>query len=92
MEGPNSTDDDVANSVYSGHIIPGVVDPDKRYLTGLILALCSSVFVGGALVLKRKSFINLVDGGQGSSGKLGYLGSFTWWIGFLSMAIGTKAF
>ncbi len=38
---------------------PGVMDPDLQYLVGLVLAICSSVFIGASFIVKKKSLIRL---------------------------------
>lgn len=51
---------------------------------GIILALCSGVFIGMSFVLKKKGLLaaNLKDGKEAGEG-YGYLKNWWWWAGMI---------
>ncbi|KAM4696086.1 magnesium transporter NIPA2-like [Rhinophrynus dorsalis] len=64
-----------------------------EFYTGLVLALSSSVFIGGSFVLKKKGLLKLCIRGQLRAGHGGhaYLKEWLWWAGLLSMGLGEAA-
>ncbi|XP_044755162.1 magnesium transporter NIPA2 [Coccinella septempunctata] len=63
---------------------------DHNYLIGVILAVSSSLFIGGSYILKKLSLLKLSksNSSRASAGGFGYLKDWIWWTGFLSMGIG----
>ncbi len=50
---------DTAELVYANNFKPGVLDPDAQYFVGLLLAICSSIFIGASFIIKKKSLLRL---------------------------------
>ena len=69
----------------------GIINPDTKFIIGLLLAICSSLFIGASFVIKKKSLIKLAqkeDHLRAGDGGLGYLKDWVWWGGLVSMAVG----
>ncbi|XP_063793020.1 magnesium transporter NIPA2-like isoform X2 [Pseudophryne corroboree] len=64
-----------------------------RFYVGLLLALSSSIFIGGSFILKKKGLLKLCGHGQLRAGQGGhaYLKEWLWWAGLLSMGLGEAA-
>ncbi|KAL4363979.1 hypothetical protein GQ457_04G034090 [Hibiscus cannabinus] len=61
-------------------------------LTGFILAMVSSAFIGSSFIIKKKGLRKAsVNGPRASSGGYGYLLEPLWWIGMLTMIFGEIA-
>ncbi|KAJ6858042.1 magnesium transporter NIPA6 [Populus alba x Populus x berolinensis] len=61
-------------------------------LTGFILALVSSTFIGTSFIIKKKGLRKAgVSGPRASVGGYGYLLEPLWWIGMISMIVGEIA-
>ncbi|XP_048351048.1 magnesium transporter NIPA2 [Sphaerodactylus townsendi] len=66
----------------------------KHYFyIGLILAMSSSLFIGGSFILKKKGLLRLARKGSMRAGQGGhaYLKEWLWWAGLLSMGAGEVA-
>nr|XP_056718049.1 magnesium transporter NIPA2 [Euleptes europaea] len=66
----------------------------KHYFyIGLILAMSSSLFIGGSFILKKKGLLRLARKGSMRAGQGGhaYLKEWLWWAGLLSMGAGEIA-
>ncbi|CAH2315653.1 magnesium transporter NIPA2 [Pelobates cultripes] len=64
-----------------------------EFYIGLVLALSSSIFIGGSFILKKKGLLKLCGKGQLRAGQGGhaYLREWLWWAGLLSMGLGEAA-
>ncbi|XP_029463238.1 magnesium transporter NIPA2-like [Rhinatrema bivittatum] len=64
-----------------------------NFYIGLMLALVSSIFIGGSFILKKKGLLKLSSGGFVRAGQGGhaYLREWLWWAGLLSMGAGEAA-
>ncbi|XP_011011263.1 PREDICTED: probable magnesium transporter NIPA6 [Populus euphratica] len=61
-------------------------------LTGFVLALVSSTFIGTSFIIKKKGLRKAgVSGPRASVGGYGYLLEPLWWIGMISMIVGEIA-
>ncbi|XP_073520622.1 magnesium transporter NIPA2 [Phyllobates terribilis] len=63
------------------------------FYIGLILAISSSIFIGGSFILKKKGLLRLARKGSMRAGQGGhaYLKEWLWWAGLLSMGAGEVA-
>uniref|UniRef100_A0A8D0EBX7 NIPA magnesium transporter 2 n=1 Tax=Salvator merianae TaxID=96440 RepID=A0A8D0EBX7_SALMN len=63
------------------------------FYIGLILAMSSSLFIGGSFILKKKGLLRLARKGSMRAGQGGhaYLKEWLWWAGLLSMGAGEVA-
>ncbi|KAM4796711.1 magnesium transporter NIPA2 [Rhinophrynus dorsalis] len=63
------------------------------FYIGLILAVSSSIFIGGSFILKKKGLLRLARKGSMRAGQGGhaYLKEWLWWAGLLSMGAGEVA-
>lgn len=63
------------------------------FYIGLILAISSSIFIGGSFILKKKGLLRLARKGSMRAGQGGhaYLKEWLWWAGLLSMGAGEAA-
>ncbi|KAL3835008.1 hypothetical protein ACJIZ3_009744 [Penstemon smallii] len=59
-------------------------------VTGLVLAISSSVFIGSSFIIKKKGLIN-ATGPRASDGGFSYLKEPWWWIGMTTMLVGEGA-
>ncbi|GAV83731.1 Mg_trans_NIPA domain-containing protein [Cephalotus follicularis] len=58
-------------------------------LTGFILAVVSSAFIGSSFIIKKKGLRKAgVNGPRASSGGYGYLLEPLWWVGMVTMIVG----
>ncbi|XP_006633097.1 magnesium transporter NIPA2 [Lepisosteus oculatus] len=64
-----------------------------NFYIGLSLAICSSVFIGGSFILKKKGLLRLASKGSMRAGQGGhaYLKEWLWWAGLISMGVGEAA-
>lgn len=61
-------------------------------LTGFVLALISSAFIGSSFIIKKKGLqLARVNGPSASVGGYGYLLQPLWWVGMLTMIVGEIA-
>ncbi|XP_073226106.1 probable magnesium transporter NIPA7 isoform X2 [Cicer arietinum] len=61
-------------------------------LTGLVLAMISSAFVGSSFIIKKKGLqLARVNGPPASVGGYGYLLQPLWWVGMVTMIVGEIA-
>jgi magnesium transporter len=61
-------------------------------LTGLLLAISSSIFIGTSFIVKKKGLRRAgVSGIRAGSGGYSYLREPLWWIGMLTMVVGEGA-
>ncbi|KAJ7945159.1 Protein of unknown function (DUF803) [Quillaja saponaria] len=61
-------------------------------LTGFILAVVSSAFIGSSFIIKKKGLRRAgVSGPRASSGGYGYLLEPLWWVGMITMFVGEIA-
>ena len=59
---------------------------ERRYLIGLALALCSTLFIGSSFIVKKIGLIRLstlAGSLRASKGGFGYLKDWIWWAGFI---------
>ncbi|KAM3398387.1 hypothetical protein P3S68_001902 [Capsicum galapagoense] len=65
----------------------------KDNMTGIILALLSSVFIGASFIIKKKGLRRaaVVSGVRASVGGYSYLMEPLWWIGMITMIVGEIA-
>ncbi|NXR13173.1 NIPA2 protein, partial [Semnornis frantzii] len=63
------------------------------FCIGLVLAMSSSIFIGGSFILKKKGLLRLARKGSMRAGQGGhaYLKEWLWWAGLLSMGAGEVA-
>ncbi|KAG2457146.1 magnesium transporter NIPA2 [Polypterus senegalus] len=63
------------------------------FYIGLVLAVSSSLFIGGSFILKKKGLLRLAKKGSMRAGQGGhaYLKEWLWWAGLLSMGMGEAA-
>ncbi|KAJ1118635.1 hypothetical protein NDU88_006824 [Pleurodeles waltl] len=63
------------------------------FYIGLVLAISSSLFIGGSFILKKKGLLRLARKGSTRAGQGGhaYLKEGLWWAGLLSMGAGEVA-
>ncbi|NP_001086011.1 NIPA magnesium transporter 2 S homeolog [Xenopus laevis] len=63
------------------------------FYIGLVLAISSSLFIGGSFILKKKGLLRLAHSGSMRAGQGGhaYLKEWLWWAGLLSMGAGEVA-
>ncbi|XP_058040916.1 magnesium transporter NIPA2 isoform X1 [Ahaetulla prasina] len=63
------------------------------FYIGLVLAMSSSLFIGGSFILKKKGLLRLARKGSMRAGQGGhaYLKEWLWWAGLLSMGAGEVA-
>ncbi|XP_066562178.1 magnesium transporter NIPA2 [Amia ocellicauda] len=63
------------------------------FYIGLVLAISSSIFIGGSFILKKKGLLRLAKKGSMRAGQGGhaYLKEWLWWAGLLSMGVGEAA-
>ncbi|XP_006639293.1 magnesium transporter NIPA2 isoform X2 [Lepisosteus oculatus] len=63
------------------------------FYVGLVLAVSSSIFIGGSFILKKKGLLCLAKKGSMRAGQGGhaYLKEWLWWAGLLSMGVGEAA-
>ncbi|XP_062910596.1 magnesium transporter NIPA2 isoform X1 [Mobula hypostoma] len=63
------------------------------FYLGLVLAISSSIFIGGSFILKKKGLLRLAKKGSMRAGQGGhaYLKEWLWWAGLLSMGAGEAA-
>ncbi|XP_007889294.1 magnesium transporter NIPA2 [Callorhinchus milii] len=63
------------------------------FYVGLVLAISSSIFIGGSFILKKKGLLRLAKKGSMRAGQGGhaYLKEWLWWAGLLSMGAGEAA-
>ncbi|KAG8452156.1 hypothetical protein GDO86_004086 [Hymenochirus boettgeri] len=63
------------------------------FYIGLLLAISSSLFIGGSFILKKKGLLRLAKSGSMRAGQGGhaYLKEWLWWAGLLSMGAGEVA-
>ncbi|KAE8625655.1 hypothetical protein XENTR_v10006353 [Xenopus tropicalis] len=63
------------------------------FYIGLVLAISSSLFIGGSFILKKKGLLRLARSGSMRAGQGGhaYLKEWLWWAGLLSMGAGEVA-
>ncbi|XP_053311168.1 magnesium transporter NIPA2 [Spea bombifrons] len=63
------------------------------FYIGLVLAISSSLFIGGSFILKKKGLLRLARKGSMRAGQGGhaYLKEGLWWAGLLSMGAGEVA-
>ncbi|XP_020652443.3 magnesium transporter NIPA2 [Pogona vitticeps] len=63
------------------------------FYIGLVLAMSSSLFIGGSFILKKKGLLRLAGKGSMRAGQGGhaYLKEWLWWAGLLSMGAGEVA-
>ncbi|XP_038266413.1 magnesium transporter NIPA2 [Dermochelys coriacea] len=63
------------------------------FYIGLVLAMSSSIFIGGSFILKKKGLLRLARKGSMRAGQGGhaYLKEWLWWAGLLSMGAGEVA-
>ncbi|XP_028855974.1 magnesium transporter NIPA2 isoform X2 [Denticeps clupeoides] len=63
------------------------------FYIGLVLAISSSIFIGGSFILKKKGLLRLAKKGSMRAGQGGhaYLKEWLWWAGLLSMGAGEAA-
>ncbi|KFP09314.1 magnesium transporter NIPA2 [Egretta garzetta] len=63
------------------------------FIIGLVLAMSSSIFIGGSFILKKKGLLRLARKGSMRAGQGGhaYLKEWLWWAGLLSMGAGEVA-
>ncbi|XP_063057594.1 magnesium transporter NIPA2 isoform X2 [Engraulis encrasicolus] len=63
------------------------------FYIGLVLAISSSIFIGGSFILKKKGLLRLARKGSMRAGQGGhaYLKEWLWWAGLLSMGAGEAA-
>uniref|UniRef100_A0A4W3JAC1 NIPA magnesium transporter 2 n=1 Tax=Callorhinchus milii TaxID=7868 RepID=A0A4W3JAC1_CALMI len=56
------------------------------FYVGLVLAISSSIFIGGSFILKKKGLLRLAKKGSMRAGQGGhaYLKEWLWWAGLLS--------
>uniref|UniRef100_UPI00398F3845 magnesium transporter NIPA2 n=1 Tax=Pristiophorus japonicus TaxID=55135 RepID=UPI00398F3845 len=61
-----------------------------NFYLGLILAISSSIFIGGSFILKKKGLLRLASKGVMRAGQGGhaYLKEWLWWAGLLTMGVG----
>ncbi|XP_042312238.1 magnesium transporter NIPA2 [Sceloporus undulatus] len=64
-----------------------------NFYIGLVLAMSSSLFIGGSFILKKKGLLRLARKGSMRAGQGGhaYLKEWLWWAGLLSMGAGEVA-
>ncbi|GJP38650.1 hypothetical protein CLOM_g13815 [Closterium sp. NIES-68] len=59
---------------------------------GLVLAIASSVFIGGSFIVKKKALrMSAVSGIRAGMGGHSYLKEPLWWVGMISMVLGEFA-
>ncbi|XP_059315324.1 probable magnesium transporter NIPA3 isoform X2 [Lycium ferocissimum] len=65
----------------------------KDNMTGIILALLSSVFIGASFIIKKKGLRRaaMVSGVRAGVGGYAYLVEPLWWIGMITMIVGEIA-
>ncbi|KAG5577602.1 hypothetical protein H5410_057736 [Solanum commersonii] len=65
----------------------------KDNMTGIILALLSSVFIGTSFIIKKKGLRRaaVVSGVRAGVGGYSYLLEPLWWIGMITMIVGEIA-
>lgn len=58
----------------------------KEFYIGLMLAVSSSIFIGGSFIIKKKGLLRLSKKGslRASAGGFGYLKDYVWWAGLIS--------
>lgn len=58
----------------------------KEFYIGLMLAVSSSIFIGGSFIIKKKGLLRLSRKGslRASAGGFGYLKDYVWWAGLIS--------
>ncbi|KAM8976182.1 magnesium transporter NIPA2 [Pelodytes ibericus] len=63
------------------------------FYIGLVLAISSSLFIGGSFILKKKGLLRLARSGSMRAGQGGhaYLKEWLWWAGLISMGAGEVA-
>jgi hypothetical protein len=83
---------DIINDVVSKDVVPGIGSADLQYLIGLGLAISSSLFIGSSFIIKKRSLIRIArkTGLRAGDGSLGYLKDWLWWLGLITMGLGTK--
>ncbi|OIV89825.1 hypothetical protein TanjilG_29917 [Lupinus angustifolius] len=61
-------------------------------LSGLVLAVLSSVFIGSSFIIKKKGLqLARINGPSASVGGYGYLLQPLWWLGMITMFVGEAA-
>ncbi|XP_015219651.1 magnesium transporter NIPA2 isoform X1 [Lepisosteus oculatus] len=83
----------VTNSNQSSAITMGQDRGKYDFYVGLVLAVSSSIFIGGSFILKKKGLLCLAKKGSMRAGQGGhaYLKEWLWWAGLLSMGVGEAA-
>lgn len=63
----------------------------QNFYVGIILAICSSIFIGASFVLKKKALLKVATKNsrkRASFGGYGYLQEWIWWSGVTTMGVG----
>lgn len=61
-------------------------------LTGFVLAVLSSAFIGSSFIIKKKGLqLASANGPRASVGGYGYLLQPLWWVGMITMIVGEIA-
>ncbi|KAH9619742.1 hypothetical protein KSS87_002106 [Heliosperma pusillum] len=61
-------------------------------ITGLLLAVSSSVFIGSSFIIKKKGLVKAGNSGlRAGSGGHSYLAEPWWWVGMIAMIVGEIA-
>lgn len=64
----------------------------NSYLTGLFLAIISTLFIGCSFIFKKVGLIRLSNRGlRAGRGGFGYLKDWVWWMGLIFMGVGELA-
>uniref|UniRef100_A0A8C9PQJ6 NIPA like domain containing 1 n=1 Tax=Spermophilus dauricus TaxID=99837 RepID=A0A8C9PQJ6_SPEDA len=81
------------NSSTTNWSISANVENKYNLYVGLLLAICSSIFIGSSFILKKKGLLQLANKGVTRAGQGGhsYLKEWVWWAGLLSMGAGEAA-
>ncbi|XP_034972206.1 magnesium transporter NIPA2 isoform X1 [Zootoca vivipara] len=82
-------------TVWNASATDEMIEGSGRYdfYIGLVLAMSSSLFIGGSFILKKKGLLRLARKGSMRAGQGGhaYLKEWLWWAGLLSMGTGEVA-
>lgn len=75
-------DTEAATDQWGGHQRPPE-NTQFHFITGLGLAILSSIFIGSSFIIKKLSLQRLSRKGavRAGAGGFGYLKDWTWWLG-----------
>ena len=65
----------------------------RDFITGLVLAVSSSVFIGTSFIVKKKGLLRVArtSSARAGSGGYAYLKEWLWWVGLITMVVGEAA-